>query len=141
MTSVLMNEAPANDAEFDVRQVVATPGALALLQKLRAEHGDILLYQSDGCCDAGAPVCFLKHEYPLTEGDRLLGVLGGVPFHLAKSQFDFLKRMQLCVDAVPGRGDSFSLEGSHGQAFVVRSRLFSDEEWAWLLSRGRVTDD
>lgn len=141
MTSVLPTEAPANDAVFDVRQVVATPAALALLGRLHAEHGDILLYQSDGCCDAGAPVCFMKHEYPLTQGDRLLGQLGDVPFHLAKSQFDFLKRMQLCVDVVPGRGDSFSLEGAHGQAFVARSRLFTDEEWAWLLAHERVTDD
>jgi uncharacterized protein len=136
-----LTEVPANDASYAVAQVTATPVAQALIDALRAEHGEILLYQSDGCCDAGAPVCFMKHEYPLTQGDRLLGHLGGVPFYMAQTQFAFFQRMQMCVDAIPGSGDSYSLEGSHGKAFVARSRLFTDDEWAWLLAHRRVTND
>jgi uncharacterized protein len=32
----------------------------------------------------------------------------------------------------------FSLEGSEGLRFLVRSRLFTEEEWAWLVANQRV---
>jgi len=36
---------------------------------------------------------------------------------------------------IDGAGGTFSLEGSEGKAFHTRSRLFTDEEWAELLTR------
>jgi uncharacterized protein (DUF779 family) len=35
---------------------------------------------------------------------------------------------------VDGRGGGFSLESPEGKRFLIRSRLFSDEEWAQLES-------
>jgi uncharacterized protein (DUF779 family) len=40
--------------------------------------------------------------------------------------------MQLTIDVEEGRGASFSLEIPLGVRFVVRSRLFSDDEYARL---------
>jgi hypothetical protein len=30
----------------------------------------------------------------------------------------------------------FSLEGPQGLRFLVRSRLYGDDEWAWLVENG-----
>ncbi len=44
----------------------------------------------------------------------------------------------LIIDGVPGRGGMFSLENGEGVRFLVRSRLFSDEEYGKLAEAGRV---
>jgi uncharacterized protein (DUF779 family) len=33
---------------------------------------------------------------------------------------------------VPGRGGGFSLESPEGMRFLIRSRLYSDQEWLIL---------
>ncbi|MEM1258403.1 MAG: DUF779 domain-containing protein, partial [Bacteroidota bacterium] len=42
------------------------------------------------------------------------------------------KHTQLTVDVVQGRGSSFSLEIPLGLRFVIKSRIFSDNELEFL---------
>ncbi|MEM0963137.1 MAG: DUF779 domain-containing protein, partial [Bacteroidota bacterium] len=56
----------------------------------------------------------------------------GVPFYIAKDQFEYWKHTQLTVDVAPGRGASFSLEIPMGLRFLIDSRLYTDEEAADL---------
>ena len=44
-----------------------------------------------------------------------------------------LKHTQLTIDVVKGRGASFSLEIPMGIRFVVKSRLYSDDEITQLI--------
>ena len=37
-----------------VERVVATPEALALIDELKAQHGELMFHQSGGCCDNSA---------------------------------------------------------------------------------------
>jgi hypothetical protein len=111
-----------------VERVVATPAALALIESLRAEHGDLMFHQSGGCCDGSAPMCFPRGEFAVGEVDVLLGHIGGSPFYMGGAQFEYWQHTQLIIDVVPGRGGMFSLEGVHGQRFLTRSRLFPREE-------------
>src|SRR3989344_6106501 len=60
-------------------------------------------------------------------GDVLLGHVGGAPFYIGKSQYEYWKHTQLILDVIDGHGGTFSLEGSTGKAFHTRSRLFTDE--------------
>jgi hypothetical protein len=62
----------------------------------------------------------------------LLGHVGGVPFYISKSQYEYWKHTQLIIDVIEGSGGTFSLEGNTGKAFHTRSRLFTDEEWATI---------
>ena len=121
-----------------VHQVVATPAALDLIGKLRSTHGDLMFHQSGGCCDGSAPMCFPLGEFMVGDADRLLGTIGGAPFYIGLAQFEYWKHTQLIIDVVPGRGGMFSLEGSTGQRFLTRSRLFDDDEWSALEKKGRV---
>ncbi|WP_046115767.1 DUF779 domain-containing protein [Aquincola tertiaricarbonis] len=115
-----------------VDRVTATPQALALIDKLRAEHGPLMFHQSGGCCDGSAPMCYPDGELIVGDGDRLLGHIGGMPFFISAPQFEYWQHTQLIIDVVPGRGGMFSLEGRHGERFLTRSRLFTDDENAWL---------
>jgi uncharacterized protein len=68
----------------------------------------------------------------------LLGEIGGASFYISRPQFEYWKHTQLIIDVVEGRGGMFSLENGEGVRFLVRSRLFSDDEFAALQSAGRV---
>ncbi|MBB4128813.1 hypothetical protein GGR77_004144 [Xanthomonas translucens] len=119
-------------------QVLATLPALQLIDTLRARHGPLLFHQSGGCCDGSSPMCYPQDDFIVGDRDVQLGEIGGAPFYISASQFDYWKHTQLIIDVVPGRGGMFSLENGEGVRFLVRSRLFGDEEYAALQAAGKV---
>ncbi|NIJ73979.1 hypothetical protein FHR66_003218 [Xanthomonas sp. F4] len=119
-------------------QVLATLPALQLIATLRARHGALLFHQSGGCCDGSSPMCYPQDDFIVGDRDVLLGEIGEAPFYISPSQFAYWKHTQLIIDVVPGRGGMFSLENGEGVRFLVRSRLFSDSEYAVLEAAGKV---
>lgn len=119
-------------------QVMATLPALQLIERLRARHGPVLFHQSGGCCDGSSPMCYPVGDFIVGDRDVLLGRIGDADFYISPSQFEYWKHTQLIIDVVPGRGGMFSLENGEGMRFLVRSRLFSDAEFARLEAAGRV---
>ena len=119
-----------------VSRVVATDAALALIRLLESKHGKLMFHQSGGCCDGSSPMCYPLGEFLVGDADVKLGEIGGCPFYISKSQFEYWKHTQLIIDVVDGRGGMFSVEGPEGKRFLTRSRLFTDEEWAELGERG-----
>ena len=123
-------------------RVVATDDALALVRELAARHGPLMFHQSGGCCDGSAPMCYPDGEFKLGGSDVHLGDLTveglerPIGFHMSESQFEYWKHTNLTVDVVPGRGSGFSVEAPEGVRFLIRSRLFTDEEWRELESTG-----
>ena len=126
------------DPAPDTLQVKATLSALQLIEKLRAKHGPLLFHQSGGCCDGSSPMCYPVGDFIVGERDVKLGEIGGAAFFISPSQFEYWKHTQLVIDVVPGRGGMFSLENGEGVRFLVRSRLFTDEEFARLRDEGRA---
>jgi uncharacterized protein len=112
----------------EVQKVVATDSALELIDFLRFKHGAVMFHQSGGCCDGSSPMCYPLGEFLTGDSDVLLGEIGGAPFYISKSQYEYWKYTQLIIDVVPGRGGMFSLENPEGRRFLTRSRVFSDEE-------------
>ena len=110
------------------KRVVASPSALALIEELEAENGELVFHQSGGCCDGSQPMCFPSNEFHIGYSDVCLGTIGGVPFWMAGDQFEYWKHTHLTIDVVEGRGSSFSLEIPKGKRFIVHSRLFSETE-------------
>jgi uncharacterized protein len=119
-------------SEEGVERVIVTDAAAELIHKLSAEHGSIIFHQSGGCCDGSAPMCFPSNEFMVGNSDVRLGTIAGVPFYMSESQFEYWQHTQLIIDVVPGNGGMFSLERPTGMRFLTRSRLYSDEENAWL---------
>ncbi|MDR3428515.1 DUF779 domain-containing protein [Silvimonas sp.] len=125
--------------EQTVERVTATPAALALIAQLKQQHGDLLFHQSGGCCDGSAPMCFPREEFMVGSSDVLLGEIGGVPFYMSSSQYEYWEHTQLIIDAIPGNGGMFSLERPSGLRFLTRSRLYADNESAWLADHPAKT--
>lgn len=123
------------------QQVLTTPAAEALMEKLRTKYGPVMFHQSGGCCDGSSPMCYPLGEFMTGDSDVLLGTIGdapGAPFYMSKPQFEYWKHTQLILDVVPGRGGMFSLEGPEGVRFLIRSRVFTDAEIAALRAAGRI---
>ena len=120
-------------------QVTATPAALELIERLRARHGPLLFHQSGGCCDGSSPMCYPQDDFIVGDRDVELGEIGGAPFYISPSQFEYWKHTQLIIDVVEGRGGMFSLENGAGVRFLVRSRLFDDSEVRALIDAGRFS--
>lgn len=114
-----------------IPRVLASPTALALIECLRRQHGEILFYQSHGCCAGSAPMCFAIGELGLNADDRLLGRVagdGGVPVYASLAQCDYLAGLQMTLDVAPGDSGSFGLEDGSGQHFTAHFRLWTDDE-------------
>jgi len=115
-----------------VERVSATPAALAFIGELRARYGPLMFFQSGGCCDGSTPMCYAAGEFNLSDTDICLGALDGAPFYMGQEQFAYWEHTQLIIDVVAGNGGMFSLDNGTGRRFLLRSRLFSDEECALL---------
>jgi uncharacterized protein len=119
-------------------QVVCTAAATALMERLAQKHGPLMFHQSGGCCDGSSPMCYPRGEFLVGDSDVLLARLGETPFYMSRSQFEYWKHTQIILDVVPGRGGMFSLEGPEGVRFLIRSRVFTDQEIGALRAAGRI---
>jgi uncharacterized protein (DUF779 family) len=117
-------------------RVVITPEAAAMLDRLVVQHGPLLFHQSGGCCDGSSPMCYPRDEFRIGERDVYLGRVAGTPFYMGPDQFEYWAHTHLTVDVVPGRGSGFSVEAPEGVRFLIRSRLFTEEEIATLAPTG-----
>jgi uncharacterized protein (DUF779 family) len=120
-------------------RVETTPAADDLLRKLTTNHGPLMFHQSGGCCDGSAPMCYLAGEFRVGGQDVLLGELmvdgiaQPIKVWISLEQFEYWKHTHITIDVVPGRGGGFSLESPEGLRFIIRSRLFSDDDAMTLL--------
>lgn len=120
-----------------VAKVAATPAALEAIQRLRAEKGALVFFQSGGCCEGSVPLCLTAGELIVdaaepTGTDVLLGEVGGCGFYMDRRQYETWKRTQLVLDVGEGEPEGFSLGAGPGAHFLVRSRAFSPGELAEL---------
>lgn len=119
-------------------RVDLTGEAADLLRRLTGIHGPLMFHQSGGCCDGSSPMCYPAGDFITSEADVHLadlvvdGVAAPVAFWMSLSQYAYWKHTHLTVDVVKGRGSGFSVEAPEGVRFLIRSRLFSDDESAAL---------
>ncbi len=105
-----------------------------MVRRLTAEHGPLMFHQSGGCCDGSSPMCFPLGEFITGDSDVHLGNLAiegiapDVSVWMSKSQFEYWRHTHLTIDVVDGRGAGFSLEAPAGVRFLIRSRIFTDDE-------------
>lgn len=131
---------------MSVSRVDVTAAAAKMIRRLRGEHGPVMFQQSGGCCDGSSPMCYPEGDFITSEADTLLGSIdvrepeaSGEPGEgdlvevwMSANQFAYWRHTHLTIDLVPGRGSGFSLEGPTGFRFLIRSRLFTDDEYAEL---------
>jgi len=115
-----------------VQRVAITEAARDLVRELKEKNGELLFHQSGGCCDGSAPMCYPVGDFRIGQRDVFLGEVEGCEFYIGGKQYELWKHTHLTLDVVPGRGAGFSLEAPLGVRFLIRSRVFSEEELASL---------
>jgi uncharacterized protein len=142
-TEEVVPEAPEVDFTPSVpglpARVALTPAAAELLRTLTEQHGPLMFHQSGGCCDGSSPMCyplgdFLTGDADVHLGELDIGLAQSVAVWMSRAQFKYWSHTHLTIDVVPGRGAGFSVEAPTGQRFLIRSRLFSNEEAEQLLA-------
>ncbi len=135
-----------------VSRVDVTAEAAEMIRRLRGEHGPVMFHQSGGCCDGSSPMCYPQGDFLTSDADTLLGTIDVrepgsvgeqeaddlVEVWMSANQFAYWRHTHLTIDLVPGRGAGFSLEGPTGFRFLIRSRLFTDDESAELGETPKV---
>ena len=117
-----------------VDRVAVTGEAADLLRRLTGVHGPLMFHQSGGCCDGSSPMCFPLGEFVVGAADVRVGQLDvdglddPVDVWMSRSQFAYWEHTHLTIDVVAGRGAGFSVEAPEGVRFLLRSRLFTDDE-------------
>ena len=124
-----------------VSRVGVTAEAAEMIRRLRGEHGPVMFHQSGGCCDGSSPMCYPEGDFLTGDADVKMGTFevplpdgstSSVDFWMSVEQFEYWKHTHLTVDVVKGRGSGFSVEAPEGVRFIIRSRLFTDDEWRAL---------
>ncbi|MCK8494544.1 DUF779 domain-containing protein [Spirosoma sp. RP8] len=109
-------------------RVDVTPAAANVIDNLKVQHGPLMFHQSGGCCDGSSPMCYAVGDFIIGSTDVWLGTIVDCDFWMSEDQFEYWRHTHLTVDVTPGRGASFSLEIPLGIRFLIRSRLFSEDE-------------
>ena len=111
-----------------IARVDVTPEARKVIELLKSRFGPLMFHQSGGCCDGSQPMCFESDELRLGVNDVCLGEIVDTEFWMCNDQYEYWKNCELTIDVVAGRGSSFSLEIPLGVRFIVKSRLFTEDE-------------
>ena len=103
------------------QQVTATPAALELLERLRAQHGDLIVHVSGGCCDGSSPMCLRAADLPAGPHDVELGALASVPVVIDGDQDSRWRHPSFHLDVAAGAAGGFSLEALEDLHFTTTS--------------------
>lgn len=103
------------------RPIVATAAAKQALERMRAEHGEIILHVTGGCCDARTPLCLPAGALLLGPRDILLGTVEGVRVYEMQSTPEIcFCTGDYVLDVRPGVPVGFSLDPGEGMRFAIR---------------------
>jgi uncharacterized protein len=103
-------------------RIEATEVAVAALDRLRADHGELVLHIPGGAEAAGTPMCFPAGELRVGAGDILLGEVHGVQVYEQRSQEGrhFRTGWTVTLDLASGMPPGFSLIPAEGMLFRIR---------------------
>ena len=115
------------------KRLSATPQALALVQQLANEYGELMFYQAGGCCEGTQPQCFRKGHFYLRTRDVSIGTINGFQFWIDHDLFEYWKYSHFELDVLDGFGaGGFSLETPKNKTFKINYRIFTQDELANL---------
>lgn len=114
-----------SDHSDNGEKVVVTEAALALLAELQAEHGDLIIQMSAGCCDGSGPMCFRKSDVHIGDSDVKLGDAGEAEIWASRSIAGIWENSQLILDAGPGSGEGFSLDNGRTTHLLTRAQVLT----------------
>jgi uncharacterized protein (DUF779 family) len=103
------------------RRVTVTPAALEELGRLRAQHGELVIHLSGGCCDGSSPMCLSAAALPPGPADVEVGRAGGIRVVIDADLDERWGRPAFVLGVAPGAAGGFSLEALDDVHFTLRA--------------------
>ena len=101
--------------------LVLTSDALQLLDRIRQDHGEVVLYQSSGCVCGDAPQCFSKPTFLPGSNDYRLETSDGSVCLWRSGKLDRgVPPEKIVISTTPGRRGGFALENLYERLFLVQ---------------------
>ena len=103
-------------------RITATAAARETISRLRAAHGEpVMFVQSGGCCAGSTPMCFPLGEFIIGDVDTLLGDIDGCPFYIDRRLDEAWHQQVFVLDVAVGEPEGFSLAAGENLHFVSNS--------------------
>lgn len=91
--------------------------ARRLLERLQDQHGDLLFYQSFGCCEGTVPLCYAKKDFKIGDNDICLEKNDLFEFYLHRTQVPHYAGVALLISTKDRNGSEYSLDYGGGESF------------------------
>lgn len=105
--------------------ISVTAAAKAALERLKKQHGDIVMHLTGGCCDARTPLVLNADDLKLGARDGVFGQVEGVTIYEMQgpsdAEGDTCPISKFVLDVTDGLGVGFSLEAAPGKRFTLRN--------------------
>ncbi|MCI5969020.1 DUF779 domain-containing protein [Helicobacter sp.] len=99
-------------------ELIIDDKAQDLIDTLKSLYGQILFYQSFGCCDGSIPLCYAKKDFTLGSNDICLASsTNGIELWTHQNQADLYKDKTFHLTAEKGIANEYSLEYELGMCF------------------------
>jgi len=118
-----------------IKKVLGTVRTEKVISNITKVKKDIIFHQSGGCCDGSSPMCLPSENFRIGSRDLRLGIIKACKFYMEMDLFRLYKNMHITINAVKGRGSSFSLEIPLGLRFVTISKFLTTYELSHVLCR------
>jgi uncharacterized protein (DUF779 family) len=93
------------------QRVTATPATLELLERLRAQHGELIVHLSGGCCDGSSPMCLRAADLPASPHETCSSAPPPAsPSSSTATRTAAGSTPSFHLDIAPGAAGGFSLE-------------------------------
>lgn len=117
-----------------ISRLDATDKAKELIKELAHEHGELMFYQSGGCCEGTQPMCFNKGGFYLRRGDVKIGEILNYEFWIDRDLFKYWQHAHFTLDVSDTVGTGgFSLETIKQKMFKINYRVFEPNEIDHLI--------
>lgn len=87
-----------------VSRIKLTEKALDVVNELKDKFGELMFYQSGGCCEGSQPLLYKIGQYRVGLRDVCIGEIEGVKYYMSSTEFKYWQYSELTIDVVPGVG-------------------------------------
>ena len=93
-----------------------------MMHHLEAAYGQLMFFQSGGCCDGTSPICLKDGDMPAGPHDVRLGRIGGAPFYIDSEQYERWGRPRFRDRRLAGRSGGILARGARRSSLRIANR-------------------
>src|SRR5699024_10744045 len=105
-----------------MNKISATQAAQDVIKTLQKQHVELIMVDSEGCCEGTSQLCMKEDDFYLGSQDKKIGDVMDVSYYMHTSNHSYWEHLQIIIDVTEGIGNSFSLESTENKSFIIQSK-------------------